>query len=134
LWQADRYSTLGAAGEAYVAALLSHLKWNILDRNRRHIGYELDLVASKGSTLAIVEVKVRSCLPSTMEDLRDLLPLRKRRALVRGSWRAAAFAGIRHKTIRFDLALVVGGGIKEKSPAFQTDVLYFPSVFSGLQP
>jgi hypothetical protein len=70
-------------------------------------------------------------VPKSMDELQNLLPNRKQRALFRGSGRAAAIAGTNCNTIRFDLALVVGPGGKEKRPTFQPDVIYFPSVFSA---
>jgi len=78
----------------------------ILARNLRGIGYELDIVATKGDTLVIVEVKARLALPGTGRSVEQLLPPTKRQALRRG---AAAFLASQARafvTIRFDLALV----------------------------
>lgn len=50
---------LGRAGEARAAAYLSTRGFEILDRNWRCPGGEIDIVARRGDELAVVEVKTR---------------------------------------------------------------------------
>ena len=50
----------GAEGEEAAASHLSHLGWNILDRNWRSRQLELDIVAEEKDTLVFVEVKTRA--------------------------------------------------------------------------
>jgi len=130
-WPGEGFDSSGKAGEVYVALLLEAQRWNILGRNERYIGYELDLVARKGSTLAIVEVKFRKVGFQFLNELTCILPRRKQRSLIRGSRYVITKAGPGIKTIRFDLALVVANPEKQKRPALQPDVFYFPSIFSA---
>jgi putative endonuclease len=50
---------LGQRAEDLVAARLSSLGWRILGRNVRVGRYELDLVALDGSTVVVIEVRLR---------------------------------------------------------------------------
>lgn len=50
---------LGRVGEAFAAAHLTGLGWEIIARNYRCRGGEVDLVAIDGGILAFVEVKTR---------------------------------------------------------------------------
>ena len=49
----------GASAEAYVAGLLERVGWQVLDRNWRARGGELDLVVIRDGKLRIVEVRAR---------------------------------------------------------------------------
>ncbi len=73
------------------------------------MGSELDIVANKGQTLAIIEVKARRFKPSSLGEWETILPQKKQDALFKG---ALAFQKIYQpphiQTIRFDLALVWG--------------------------
>jgi putative endonuclease len=93
--------------EALIAAALERVGWRILDRNRRHIGYELDIVAQRGSTLVVVEVKTRRRLPANVAEAAELLPPRKRAALARGLVDFATRHPSSARVWRIDLAIVV---------------------------
>lgn len=75
-------------------------------RNVRHVGFELDLVATKGRTLIVVEVKARQRAPSSDREFQMLLPPKKKAALRRGSDRALAIYGQGVTSARIDLAVV----------------------------
>jgi len=83
--------------------------WTCHECNYRSVGSELDLVASKGRTLAIVEVKARRTWSGLAADAATLLSPKKREALKRGARRllAARPALQSFETVRFDLALVI---------------------------
>lgn len=53
---------VGRHGERIAARHLTDAGWTILDRNWRGESGELDIVASEGRTLVVVEVKTRSGL------------------------------------------------------------------------
>lgn len=95
-----------ALAETLVAAELYRQGWAICWRNLRRRGFELDIVATKGRTFVVVEVKFRACRPTTMSDALNLLSTRKHRALERGARYAYAKQGAKYETIRIDLAVV----------------------------
>lgn len=51
---------LGNKGEALAAALLIKKGYVIRDKNWRYLKAEVDIIAQKGQTLAVIEVKTRS--------------------------------------------------------------------------
>lgn len=88
--------------EDLVARLLHQQGWEILARNFRHVGCELDIVARKGGTVAAIEVKARhgQIYPEA------LLPQRKRAALERGLLKYVSLRALSYQTLRLDLAIV----------------------------
>ena len=52
----------GKEGEQLAATFLQKLGYTLLDLNWRHHHWELDIVATHGSTLHFVEVKTRTSL------------------------------------------------------------------------
>jgi putative endonuclease len=101
---------LASLAEELVGSALMRQGWEVLGRNLRHIGYELDLVVAKGRTLAVVEVKARRRPFGWWADGAELLSPRKRRCLERGAQAAFAAFGGRVDTARVDLALVYWDG------------------------
>jgi putative endonuclease len=85
--------------------------WHVLARNYRRHGFELDLIARKGETLAVVEVKARQRPPASSRFAEALLPARKTRALARGAATFIAEHAIEVATVRLDLAVVWPGGV-----------------------
>ena len=94
--------------EGFVAQQLEAQGWLILSKNFRILGSELDIVARKGGTLAIVEVKARKTKPVTLGDWQSLISVRKKEALYRGGVACQSRFGADATTVRFDLALVWG--------------------------
>ena len=106
-------------GEQY-ELLVSHKYqtqgWEILSRNFRNIGCEIDIICKKADTVAFVEVKYRSQLP---QDLSTLLPPRKRQSLRRGAnLFLARNPGLAGLDLRFDLVVLSGHG----------NVLFYPGI------
>lgn len=99
-------SDFGQHAEELVAGVLTAQGWDILARNFRHIGCEIDIVARKQKTTAIIEVKHRRA--AGLADVDILLPVRKRRSLARGAQTfLTGHAGdAQLHVVRFDLALV----------------------------
>lgn len=54
------HNILGAKGEQLATGWLKEKGYLILDRNWRYLRAEIDIIAQKDETLAIVEVKTRS--------------------------------------------------------------------------
>jgi Holliday junction resolvase-like predicted endonuclease len=103
-------SKLATSGEKFVKLILEQQNWTIVATNLRRPGFELDLVACKGQTLAVIEVKTRRRRIATLAESSLLLPYGKSQALRRGvayliesNWIPSHV-----KTIRIDLALVTG--------------------------
>ena len=98
---------LGDAGEACAAAYLYEQGYTILGRNLRADGVELDIVAKRRRTIAIVEVKTRRS--RFAGDAAEAVDARKRARLVRG---AAAWLHAhpqRGCTVRFDVIVCEPG-------------------------
>jgi putative endonuclease len=54
--------SLGSWGEKYISQHLEKLGWKILENNFRTKFGEIDIIAQKDSTLAVIEVKTRSSI------------------------------------------------------------------------
>jgi putative endonuclease len=106
--------------EAFVADRLESAQWRILARNYRSVGFELDIIAEKGKTLAIVEVKSRRTYLSTPTDLTRLVSRRKKQCLIKGTRHFLARSENKWDTIRFDLAL-----LEQKGPGLNPPVLRY---------
>jgi putative endonuclease len=97
----DPRRAFGRAGEDEAARYLEHLGYRVLARNVRAGGVELDLVVSRGSLVAFVEVKARrSGSHGTAEEAVDA---RKRARLVRGAAAWLAGQARRYARTRFDV-------------------------------
>jgi len=99
-----------AEAEHYVAEALRLQGWRIIVRNYRHIGFELDVVAAKANTLIVVEVKARLRRPDSERELSQLLPCKKREALLRGATAIGSRLQQNFDTLRIDLAVVYSDG------------------------
>ena len=110
--------------ENLVANQLALAGWQILARNYRFCGFELDIVAEKGKTLAVIEVKSRRTEPSKPIDLTNLISRRKRRALLRGAQHFLSSQTKFWNTVRFDLAVV-----EKKGPELTPPVLKYYVAF-----
>ena len=58
----NKHYKLGKKGEQLAIDFLSDRGYSIIERNFRYDKAEIDIIAKKGTTLAIVEVKARSSL------------------------------------------------------------------------
>jgi putative endonuclease len=117
-----------AEAEALVATIMEKQGWRILARNYRQHGFELDIVASKETTLVFLEVKARKWMPRYSSDLECLLPFTKRQALRRGGEYYCVRFGLslsKIKTMRFDLAIVCRAQDSQNTPRIRyfVDVL-----------
>lgn len=94
----------GRLGEAMAAAFLEMLGFTIVERNWRFGHLEIDLVARKGSLLAVVEVKLR--LGGRHGGAAAAISARKRRDLTTAAVAFAKMRGWRGLTVRFDAVTV----------------------------
>ncbi len=112
----------GREGEAAAAACLSSEGYDILARNFRWAGGELDIVASKGEILAFVEVKSWSSLGK--EALAQSIGREKRRRIIETSKIfLARHREYNSRRVRYDVILVRDGRVVERyESAFAGDV------------
>lgn len=102
----------GIAAENIAAWLLRLKGYSIVAMRYRNHGGEIDLLATRGKTLAVVEVKARK----TLADCTQSVPPMKQRKIMRAveglmasSGKIAGLAGATHRNIRFDVIWVVRG-------------------------
>jgi Holliday junction resolvase-like predicted endonuclease len=78
--------TLAKLGEGLVACWADASGFQLLAKGLRHIGFELDIVVRRGSTLCVLEVKTRlnPKHPPDMNTTRTWIGARKKAALTRG--------------------------------------------------
>lgn len=55
-----QHNNLGKKGEQLAIDFLVKNKYKIIEKNYRHLKAEVDIIAQKNNTLAVVEVKTRS--------------------------------------------------------------------------
>ncbi len=109
--------SLGQRGEQYICEQLHKQGWTILRRNFRRRSTELDILAQKGGTLIVVEVKTRryrECRSRT-SPLEERLPQRKKVALLKGALKFLEESNLQPETIRFDMACLEYDG-EQKNP------------------
>lgn len=103
-----RKDDLGKAGEERAARYLASIGYDILARNWRCPEGEIDIVASRGSRLAVVEVKTRTgtAYGHPLEAVDD----RKLRRLWRlgTAWMRDHPAAVRGRSLRIDAIALTG--------------------------
>lgn len=93
----------GALGEGIAAMFLASRGWRIVARNFRAQRREIDLVATRGRTLVVVEVKWRRDDPRFGGAIGAWGPAQRRRAAA-AAWSAAETFDPGHELdLRFDL-------------------------------
>ncbi len=97
---------LGRRGEQLAARWYESRGWEILARNWRCAGGELDLVCRRGRTVAFCEVKSRS--GSRFGAPVEAVDAAKQRRLRRLAARYLAEAEVRAGIVRFDVASLLG--------------------------
>lgn len=107
--------SLGEQGEEAVAAWYRNAGYEIVDRNWRCFEGELDIVARKGRTTVVCEVKTRRSA-GFMDPALAISPTKQARV------RTAAFRWLdEHRSagrVRFDVGLVVAGRVQILESAF----------------
>ncbi|MDR0939393.1 MAG: YraN family protein [Mediterranea sp.] len=100
-----RHNELGKEGEDAAAAYLEKSGYLIRHRNWRHRYFELDIVATHGDELVVIEVKTRSSTDFGNPE-EAVTPMKIRRT-VRAADTYIKFFGI-DMSVRFDIVTVVG--------------------------
>lgn len=96
---------IGRKGEDMAARYLENRGWKILERNWRAGHKEIDIIASTGRTLVIVEVKLRRF--NIEERLDEIIPPIKQQNLVHAAMAYLACRKLK-MDLRFDIVLVTG--------------------------
>lgn len=114
-------SNLGKEAEEYVAAHLMQDGFTILEYNYRKKGGEIDLIATKGSLLVFVEVKMRT---QSYFDLGDVITASKQKKIIMTA-KDYLMRSKDHRSFsyRFDVALMQG--INKKR-----ELTYIPNAFN----
>lgn len=94
--------TRGKFGEDYTADYLINKGLQIIARNFRRKGGELDIVALDGKMLVVVEVKARKF--GSLTDGLDAMTVTKRRNIIRTAQRFIDETDVDFNEMRFDVA------------------------------
>lgn len=94
--------TRGKFGEDYTADYLINKGLEIIARNFRRKGGELDIVALDGKMLVVVEVKARKF--GSLTDGLDAMTVTKRRNIIRTAQRFIDETDVEFDEMRFDMA------------------------------
>jgi putative endonuclease len=107
----------GARGEALAAAWLEGRGYAVLARNFRCREGEIDIVAEKDGAVAFVEVK--SWRAHGRAELEHSIGPAKQRRIARAARRfLLSRAGLRDRSMSFDVILLAGGRIEHLQNAF----------------
>ncbi len=101
------HNKLGIRGENIAAEYLLAESYTILEKNWRLGRLEIDIIASKGDRLVVVEVKTRTGV--FVENLDEAVDRRKQELLVRAANAYVAGTGL-DADVRFDIVTVIVGG------------------------
>ena len=99
----DEHLKTGALGEELACRYLETKGYSILERNWRSGHRELDLIAQRGPTLAIVEVKTRSA--GSLLKARDSVSQRKQSLLIQAADHYVRTRGL-ELDVRYDIIAI----------------------------
>ncbi len=98
------HNKIGIRGEAIAADHLSERSYTILEKNWRSGRLEVDIIARKGNTLIVAEVKTRT--GSFVENLTEAVNRRKQQLLIRAANAYVCKYNL-DVDVRFDIITVV---------------------------
>jgi putative endonuclease len=110
---------LGNLGEEQVAGYLRRKGWEILERNYRFAGREIDIIAREGDVIVFIEVKKRN--QSRWGRGAEAVDYRKRRRIAGAASHYLAANSLTEVNVRFDVASLDGGSLEYIEDAFQAD-------------
>jgi putative endonuclease len=105
----NKQNQLCFLGESLVCLNLKRKGYNIIKRNYRKIGCEIDIIAERNQDIIIVEVKTRTQKNSRRFEYEpaSLVPLKKKRSLIRGTLNFLTENDLHYLSIRSDLAVAL---------------------------
>lgn len=103
----QNHNEFGKLGEQLAVDHLKQKGYKILQRNYRYLKAEIDIIARKGKTLAIVEVKSRSS--TFFEDLTETVTQKKIKLLVSAA-NEYVIANDLNVEVRFDIITLLKKG------------------------
>ena len=115
-----RYS--GIEGEMTAMDYLTGIGAQIIDRNVKIAGAEIDIIAKIGETYAFIEVKRRSSTRYGRPS--EAVNIPKMRKIVRAATMYAARRGLSDSPIRFDIIELLPGEINHIPAAFNASDIY----------
>ena len=111
----------GRRGEEEAALFLEKKGMQILDRNFRHRGGEIDIIAIEGDTLVFTEVKTWSVLG--IDALEYGLDEKKQRRIIEtAKYFLSVNRKYRYMAVRFDVIFITPHGITHLASAFMERV------------
>jgi len=111
----------GRGAEGRAVAHLASLGYQILERNARTAGGELDIVAREGGDLVFVEVRSRA--DDSAGRAEDTVGPAKRRRVARAAAAWLIERNPRRDTCRFDVVAITGDTIEVYRDAFRLGLL-----------
>ena len=111
----------GRAGEEAAAIFLENKGMRIINRNYRHRGGEVDIIALDQETLVFIEVKTWSSYG--IEALEQGLDVKKQRRIIEtAKYFLTAHREYRYMAVRFDVIFITAQGITHLASAFMERV------------
>ena len=105
------HNDLGKKGEEIAARYLLGKGYTILEQNWRHKRDEIDIIASDGNYLIIVEVKTRST--SYFGEPEEAVTDKKQKFMIRAAEEYVISNDI-HMEIRYDIISIIIGGNQQR--------------------
>jgi putative endonuclease len=111
----------GRAGEDAAALFLKEKGMDIITRNFRHRGGEVDIIAAEADTLVFIEVKTWSAYG--IDALEQGLNAKKQRRIIEtAKYCLSSHRKYRYMAIRFDIVFIAPQGITHIASAFMERV------------
>jgi len=107
-WIGKTKTSIGAGGEQAAVDYLQKNGYEILKKNYRTCGVEIDLVAKKDDTVCFIEVKTRGSEDFGLPE--EYVDFRKRKRIIRGARVFLARKTYADARVRFDIISVVHQG------------------------
>jgi putative endonuclease len=108
---------VGNLGEEQVAGYVRRRGWEILERNYRFAGREIDIIAKAGDVIVFIEVKKRN--QNRWGRGAEAVDYRKRRRIAGVAAHYISARSLSEVNVRFDVASLDGASLEYIENAFQ---------------